>query len=238
MLNNEDRAAWLETRKNHVTASDVAAVMGMNPHKTRKKVFEEKVGLVQPANIDFLPMVMAGKHLESGIFSWYLAHRGIDGMMWEDLPQPELDRYGWARNNGVLVHPTCSSLAVTPDGISWADDGARTSYVTEIKCVGESKHKDSWAERTGYNVPEDVVVHASKYVGINPSRLYAPKYYWAQLQAQMSALRVPQGRIVVCFGGQSRCDLQYSLDKSFESRMLESVTAFMEEVNAYRELHT
>ena len=47
----ESRDAWLELRRQDVTASDVAAVCGVDPRKTPLQVYAEKLGLI-PQQID------------------------------------------------------------------------------------------------------------------------------------------------------------------------------------------
>jgi predicted phage-related endonuclease len=43
-----DRAAWIQWRLLDVTASDVPALFGADPYKTRLGVWAEKRGLVPP----------------------------------------------------------------------------------------------------------------------------------------------------------------------------------------------
>lgn len=241
MKSAEERTLWLADRANYVTASDVAAVMGLNPHKNRNRVFKEKVygGSV---DIDGLPQVMAGKHLEAGILSWHLAHRKFQGFGW-DAPDA-LDEMAWLGNihniseSGLVVHPTSKVLAATPDAITWVD---RTQlWATEIKNVGSGKDKTDWATtwRRGPSttIPDYAVVHATRWQQIDAATLRAPVYYWVQLQAQMSCLGLDKGRIVVCIGGNARADLDYSLDTTFEHTMLTELDKFWAEVLAAREL--
>lgn len=243
MKSEQEREAWLAERKNHVTASDVAAVMGLNPNKTRKVVFRDKVYAGAAKDIDRLPMVMAGKHLESGILSWHLAHRGFDGYGWE-AGDARIDQLGEARcsritGSGLVRHPTSRVLAATPDAIVWSVEGGLR--VTEIKNVGQDKALTDWTQEfkrgEWSNIPDACVLHAMPYQKINKDALRAPIYYWAQLQAQMSCLGIPQGRIVVAFGGNARADLDFRLHVGFETAMLDELDRFWKEVLNTRELN-
>ncbi len=217
MMTPTERDAWLAERMKYTTASDVAAVMGLNKHSSRKKVFEAKVhGKVD--NIDFLPVVMAGKYLEDGILQWHLAHRGFTGQ----------------GGYGLTPHNTCEALAATPDAI--VTDTQGREWVTEIKNVGADKWRDAWAEPNPLTRPDEVWLHAPKYLGMDKAKLFAPVYYWTQLQAQMACLGIDRGRIVVCFGGQARADLDYSADLTFRARMLQEVSEFWATVVAAREM--
>ena len=231
-----EREAWLAARMKYLTASDIGPVLGLSPHKTRTKVFREKVGIDPAADIDRLPVVMAGKFLEGCIFGWHKSHREFAGYLWEDRAEdvhPE-----WTIDAGLVRHPTAAHLAATPDGITVTREGRE--WLTEVKNVKHDKHTTDWAKtwRSGSstNIPDNVVVHADRYLGIDPAKLRAPVYYWAQLQAQMSATGIPRGRVVVAFGGQARADLDYQLDVSFERHMIETTRRFWAEVVAARDL--
>lgn len=54
---------WLQWRRNHITASDMAAIMGKSPWKTQEQLFYEKLGLGEP-QIETQAM-KRGKELES-----------------------------------------------------------------------------------------------------------------------------------------------------------------------------
>ncbi len=232
----QERLDWLKARTKYITASDMGPVLGLSPHKTRKKVFEEKVGLCSSADIDRLPIVMAGKFLEAGIIAWHKEHRGFDGYVWGS---PEREGT-WFTDHGLLPHPTSCCVAATPDAIIWSPENPGKLWPTEVKNVKHDKPFSDWAKtwKSGgsSNIPEAVVLHADRWTQIDPAKLRAPVYYWAQLQVQMSCLGIPRGRVVVCFGGQARADLDYTLDVSFERHMLSEAERFWTEVEAAREL--
>lgn len=253
MKTAEERESWLAERRNFVTASDVAAVMGISPHKNRKAVFKDKVyGGVN--DIDRLPMVMAGKHLEAGVLGWHLAHRDFVGVSWDSTGVHDYVRrmlgagtFSRITESGLVKHPTSKVLAATPDALVNAREGS--VWVTEIKNVdkdkaphGKNQGAADWAKTyrgpSGWNnIPDACVLHAMPYQKIDKDELRAPIYYWAQLQAQMSCLGIPRGRIVVCFGGNVRADLDYHLDVEFEAKMLRDLDNFWDEVITARELH-
>ena len=43
-----DREAWLQRRKQRIGCSEVAAIMGLNPHQTPWEVFADKTGRIEP----------------------------------------------------------------------------------------------------------------------------------------------------------------------------------------------
>lgn len=100
---------WFEARRSCVTASDIAAVVGENPYKSRAELLKEKVGMVQPFK---------------GNFATY---RGTE------LEAEALDRYVEATGKTVFLiglrrHPVHKYIAGSPDGIT--SDG----ILLEIKC--------------------------------------------------------------------------------------------------------
>ena len=244
MQSKAEREAWLAERRNFITASDVAAAMGLNPHKSPKRLLKDKVTGASD-DIDRLPAVMCGKHLEPGIFSWHCAHRYFEGRLWEqeltawseDGPGP-----GYVSRitpGGLVRHPTSRVLAATPDGITIDERGL--AWATEVKCVKWDKYKFDWTKTwrgrstdgEWSNIPLGTVFHGTDK-DIDAATLRAPVYYWTQLQAQMSCLGIPRGRIVVAFGGQNRVDLDYVLDTAFEQRMLSELDKFWAQVEAAR----
>jgi hypothetical protein len=198
-------------------------VLQVSPHKSRNKLFNEKVH-GDSTNIDGISYVMAGQHLEAGILGWHCAHRGFD------FPGP------W--DQGLVPSPSCPHLAATPDAVVF--DKANVPWVTEIKNVGLVKVADDWQRNDGVygatTAPVETFVHATKRAIPDKAKLRAPLHYWVQLQVQMHCLGIPRGRIVVCFGGQHRADLDYTLHEGFVSRMILEVGKFWEQIEAGREL--
>jgi len=55
---------WLQWRKTGVTASEIAAILGLSPYKTVWQVWAEKTGLVEPEDLSANPHVKNGVRLE------------------------------------------------------------------------------------------------------------------------------------------------------------------------------
>lgn len=230
-----ERADWLEARKQYLTASDVAALCGLNSSKRASQVIKEKSGLVAAEELDegLLAQVPAGRHLESGIAAWFLA----------ETPHTEAIGNG----NNLIVSPTVPYLAATPDFIVDGDP-------LEIKLAGETQLVNwyeagvamkNWPVHIEHPVPLSVRVRAPAEfltVGVNDRSLKgnwrrsrqhqmqvllpgfgeprAPIKYWVQLQVQMHVLGRDTGWIVGCVGGTRRLDFMYERDVRFEGYML------------------
>lgn len=108
---------WLEWRKNIITATDAAVIMGVSPYVTPYQLRQRKLGLIseQPSN----KAMQRGTELE-----------------------PEA-RAKFIFDNKLHMVPACVQsslhdfLGASLDGIS-----ADTSTLLEIKCNGKSRHED------------------------------------------------------------------------------------------------
>ena len=68
------REEWLQARKEFITASDVAAILGFDKRRTAAHVYAEKRGLVDPEPDS--PTLRRGRMLESSVVGWYAEDTG------------------------------------------------------------------------------------------------------------------------------------------------------------------
>lgn len=66
IIEAKDEAGWLKAREKYITASDVAAAMGVSPWKSRLALYAEKIGEMPQAPLDSEPVAW-GKALQTGI---------------------------------------------------------------------------------------------------------------------------------------------------------------------------
>lgn len=69
------REQWLEKRKSHVTATDIGAIVGLNPWKSKLSVWLEKTGRSEPV-VETLPMRL-GKMLQPVVLDLYDSETGL-----------------------------------------------------------------------------------------------------------------------------------------------------------------
>ena len=122
-----------EGRRLGLGGTDVAAVVGLNPYRTAWDVWAEKVGLVEPPELDHVPAVRWGKVLEPTIAeTWAGNDRRVD------LVEP----------GSVLVHPERPWLRGTPDRLA-----VDQALVLEIKTAG-LRQAPFWGESGTDEIPE------------------------------------------------------------------------------------
>lgn len=129
-ITTESRDAWLAERKKAIGASEVAAVLGVDPHKSAAALFWEKSGLVEPDNLDGIEFIEWGTELQPVVGAVFGRRTGR-------LVKAEPDHT--VRRS--IVHPW---LAASLDFEQEAD-GRPGPGALEIKTSGEFMRK-MWAD--------------------------------------------------------------------------------------------
>lgn len=118
---------WKEWRKLGISASDVAAVLGLSPYKSPRQVFDEKVGLVEPEDYSRNPFVQHGHRCEPLIRAWFEDQH--NEML---LPAcAESDATPWIR---------ASFDGVTSSGIPVEMKAPSNSVFDDVKALGENSN--------------------------------------------------------------------------------------------------
>jgi putative phage-type endonuclease len=107
---------WLEWRKKGAGASEVAAIIGVNPYTTCRQVWLEKTGRSKGFEGNFA--TQRGTELEAKARSRY------ELISMEDMPP------------ATIIHPKYDIVRVSLDGLR-----SDNKKILEIKCPGESNHK-------------------------------------------------------------------------------------------------
>lgn len=251
---NADRQLWLEQRHNYLTASDVAAVLGLDKSRTARDVLRTKcLPPVEDEKLSGLPMIAAGRHMEAGVLAWFA----------EDHPTMRV-----VACQQLTVSPTLPCLAATPDAT--IDFGTPL----ETKCVGFEQWPNwslngqhtieggelTWHPAFPFAVPEPTDVYAAyapynarpnpkqtgpvnawrrglqelRAIRIELGEHTAPLKYWVQLQIQMHVLSARTGWISAVIGGTSRLDLEYERHDEFLAWAFPRIEKFWAEVTQRR----
>jgi predicted phage-related endonuclease len=126
-----DRATWLQWRANDLTASDVGAVAGVDPHRTPLRVYSEKAGIIEAEAESNL--MRRGRWLEHAVIA----------ALREELP-------GWdfVKAN-VYVDDPAVRLGCTPDVLTCDPDFPENLINVQLKVVSRPTFEREWGEGDG-----------------------------------------------------------------------------------------
>ncbi len=162
-------AEEVEARKSSLGASDMPAVMGVNPYRSAVDVWLEKTGRVEPfAGNEFTTW---GNRLEPVILDEYSERMGVEVQ----------------RNVKKLTHPDYSWATATPDGI--VDSNGDGKWGVEVK-NRNAHNAHAWGEPGSDEIPDEVAVqchwsmfvsglrrwHACALIGGNQLSIYHLEY--------------------------------------------------------------
>lgn len=123
-MSEAKREEWLARRQSVIGASEIAALVGMNPYQTPIDIYLSKIN---PAYTDN-PNMKMGRRLEPVILDMYSDETG----------QPV------APNSELLIHPTIPSIGCTPDGFVLAEERGL------IEAKATKRHISSTADESHY----------------------------------------------------------------------------------------
>jgi hypothetical protein len=125
-----DRAAWLNARKQDVTASVAGALLGVHPYQTPYALWAEKSGRVTSDDADN-PVLRRGRLLEPVVIE----------MLREDRPD-WLVEY---RRDNAYFRNTEDRIGATPDAFATRPDIFGNGIV-QVKTVADDKFRREWID--------------------------------------------------------------------------------------------
>ena len=125
-----DRTAWLDARKQDVTASVAGALLGIHPYQTPYGLWAEKSGRVASDDRDNA-VLRRGRLLEPVVIE----------MLREDRPDWTVE---YRRDNAYYRH-TDDRIGATPDAFATRPDIYGTGIV-QVKTVAEDKFRRDWVD--------------------------------------------------------------------------------------------
>ncbi len=125
-----DRAAWLDARKQDVTASVAGALLGVHPYQTPYGLWAEKSGRVASDDADS-PVLRRGRLLEPVVIE----------MLREDRPDWTVE---YRRDNAYYRHVE-DRIGATPDAFAIRPDIYGRGIV-QVKTVADDKFRREWID--------------------------------------------------------------------------------------------
>lgn len=166
----DDLEKWLEFRRQHITASDAAAIMGKSPFSTPLGVWMEKTGRKQSKDQEDRALLDWGNRLESVACAWVGEECNIVVEATDE----------------IYVHPEHDWLSCSPDGFFGIQDhkGKPTMYgYLEVKCPSIWT-RDHWQ----HGMPEHYCIQTQlgmEITGADSGILAAviqPKLFWSRIE--------------------------------------------------------
>jgi putative phage-type endonuclease len=145
LLPETDRETWFEERRKGVTATDIAAISGLNPWKTIYDVFLDKLDLVEPTPDN--PAMKRGRRMEPVLAEDYAEMTG------SILMSP-----------GLIVNWDRPLMRGTPDRLI-LDSKGEAYKVLEIKTAG-IRQMSRWGEPGTDDIPDEYICQVQWYMGI------------------------------------------------------------------------
>lgn len=143
-----DKNKWLDKRKGGVSATDIAAISGLNPYKTIYDVFLEKLDLVEPTPDN--PHMRRGRRMEPVLAEDYEEETGFVTFSPGLLRNPEKP----------LAIGTPDRLVIDPANPL---EGGKPNHGLEIKTAG-IRQLNRWGEPGTDEVPEEYLVQCQWYM--------------------------------------------------------------------------
>lgn len=157
-----NRAAWLAARKNHIGGSDAAACVGRGPHKDNVQLWEEKMGLVIPADISDKEYVRYGTEAEK-----YL--RGLFAL---DFPEYQV----LYDENNMFLNPDFPWMHASLDGELMDRQGRHGILEIKTTNILQSSQRRNWEGR----IPDNYYCQVLHYLAVT-------EYDFAVLKAQLKS---------------------------------------------------
>ncbi|MGS1095834.1 YqaJ viral recombinase family nuclease [Aquamicrobium terrae] len=125
-----DRAAWLDARKQDVTASVAGVLLGIHPYQTPYGLWAEKSGRVASDDADN-PVLRRGRLLEPVVIE----------MLREDRPEWTVE---YRRDNAYYRHAE-DRIGATPDAFATRPDIYGRGIV-QVKTIADDKFRREWID--------------------------------------------------------------------------------------------
>jgi putative phage-type endonuclease len=153
------REQWLMERREIITASDAAAILGVDPYRLPSDIYLEKTGL---GSVQETEPMRWGKRLENAIAAGYVAktrRRVHDEVPYEVTRHPDIPWLGATLDRGVTWAGYSADFPGErgPEGIGATDLGA-----LELKATGDASKWDDDESPLAYQIQLTVQMACSR----------------------------------------------------------------------------
>lgn len=160
----KDRKEWLRNRK-LIGGSDAGVILGVCPWKTNEELWEEKVGIKEPADISDNPLVMYGTFAEEHL-------RALFSM---DYPQYHILH----DDNAIITNDAFPFASASLDGELFDKDGNLGILEIKTATISSRAQKEKWV---GNSIPQNYFAQIIHYFLVTEAKF---AYLKAQLKYEV-----------------------------------------------------
>lgn len=160
----KDRKEWLRNRK-LIGGSDAGVIFGVCPWKTNEELWEEKVGIKEPADISDNPLVMYGTFAEEHL-------RALFSM---DYPQYHILH----DDNAIITNDAFPFASASLDGELFDKDGNLGILEIKTATISSRAQKEKWV---GNSIPQNYFAQIIHYFLVTEAKF---AYLKAQLKYEV-----------------------------------------------------
>jgi len=147
MTTTEERANWLERRRQGIGGSDAAAAIGLSPYRTPYDVYLEKRGEIEPEDLSDNLAVQCGIELEDFVARKYMKETGNEI---EHVPE-------------MLVHPEHTFMLANLDRrVVGKPRGVECKTASPL----QAKNDDLWGKPGSDQIPQQYIFQCMHYMAI------------------------------------------------------------------------
>ena len=148
MYRCKNHESWLKRRKKYIGGSDVSCILGLNPYKTNRQLYEEKKGITEPTDLSDNALVQYGTKAEEYI-------RGLFALDHPDLLVEYIPNNSW--RNTDYPFAACSLDAWTTD-----KDGRKGILEIKTASITSAIQSQKWKDA----IPDNYYCQVLFYLGV------------------------------------------------------------------------
>jgi putative phage-type endonuclease len=205
-----DEAHWHELRAANIGGSDVAALLGISPYKSKWQLWMEKTGKLEVADLSTNSAVQAGTFLESGIANWASHRWNMDLSKVTDYYTAE-DVAGMGASLDYITQTNKpAEIKWSARGHGWQYDGDKITEAPEYYLI-QVQHQIACLNANGIDADSGWLI---ALIDNEPRRMLVPRH-----DGVVAAIREAITGFWVSVIASQEPDPDFSLDGDSISRM-------------------
>lgn len=148
MIKYKSRKEWLKARQEFIGGSDVSCILGLNPYKTNRQLYDEKKGITKPADLSDNALVKYGSNAEKYI-------RGLFALDHPNLKVEYVPNNSWHNTDYPFA-------AASLDGSTTDKDGRKGILEIKTSTITTSQQALKWKEQ----IPDNYYCQVLFYLGV------------------------------------------------------------------------